>query len=412
MAAPRSTSRRTARAASVYASSEEALAIIRAGGMLILTDDEQRENEGDFVMAAEHVTPAAINFMITHGRGLVCVSAPPEKIEQIGLQMMVERNTSKMGTPFTVSIDVKDGTTTGISAHDRYATIKRFVQPNARLTDFSVPGHVFPLRATAGGVLRRAGHTEASSDLARLAGCAPVGVLCEILHKDGRMARMPELEKIARKFGLKIYTIAELIRYRRRTECLINNTVSVDFPTRYGMFKLHLFESTVEDQHHLALVMGNVCGRKPVLVRVHSECLTGDALHSLRCDCGMQLATAMQRIAQEGRGVLLYMRQEGRGIGLPAKLRAYHLQDKGADTVEANEQLGFPADLRDYGYGAQMLTALGVRAVRLLTNNPRKIIGLDGYGIKIVERVPLQIDANPHNRRYLAAKSKKLGHLL
>lgn len=411
-ARPTASARRRARAASVFATSAEALAIIRTGGMLILTDDEQRENEGDFVMAAEHVTPAAINFMITHGRGLLCISAPPEKIEQVGLQMMAERNTSKMGTPFTVSIDAKEHTTTGISAHDRYVTIKRFVQPNARLADFSVPGHVFPLRATAGGVLRRAGHTEASSDLARLAGCAPVGVLCEILHKDGSMARMPELQVIARKFGLKIYTIAELIRHRRKTECLVDNTVTVDFPTRYGMFKLHLFESTVEDQHHLALVMGNVRTPKPVLVRVHSECLTGDALHSLRCDCGMQLDAAMQRIAEEGRGVLLYMRQEGRGIGLPAKLRAYHLQDKGADTVEANERLGFPADLRDYGYGAQMLTALGVRRVRLLTNNPRKIIGLDGYGINIVERVPLRVEANPHNRRYLAAKSKKLGHLL
>ncbi len=412
----RATGRRPAAAAAaraqLYATTAEALAIMRSGGMLILTDDEQRENEGDFVMAAEHVTPKAINFMITHGRGLLCISAPPEKIEQLGLQMMVERNTSKMGTPFTVSIDVKDGTSTGISAHDRDATIRRFVQPEARLGDFNVPGHVFPLRATTGGVLRRAGHTEASCDLARLAGCAPVGVLCEILHDDGSMARMPELEVIARKFGLKIYTIAELIRHRRKTECLVQDSVQVAFPTRHGMFTLHLFESTVEDQHHLALVLGDIRTAEPVLVRVHSECLTGDALHSLRCDCGMQLDAALQRIAAAGRGVLLYMRQEGRGIGLPAKLRAYHLQDQGADTVEANERLGFPADLRDYGYGAQMLTALGVRAVKLLTNNPRKIIGLDGYGIEIVERVPLRIHANPHNRRYLAAKSKKLGHLL
>ncbi|MCX7846808.1 MAG: bifunctional 3,4-dihydroxy-2-butanone-4-phosphate synthase/GTP cyclohydrolase II [bacterium] len=396
----------------MFASTEEALRIIRGGGMLILTDDEQRENEGDFVMAAEHVTPEAINFMITHGRGLLCISAPPEKIEQVGLQMMAERNTAKMGTPFTVSIDAREGTTTGISAHDRYTTIKRFVQANARLADFSIPGHVFPLRAAAGGVLRRAGHTEASCDLARLAGCAPVGVLCEILHKDGSMARMPELQALARRFKLKIYTIAELIRHRRKTECVVREVVKVDFPTRFGKFTLHLFESTVEDQHHLALVMGNVRTRSPVLVRVHSECLTGDALHSLRCDCGMQLDAALQRIAEEGRGVLLYMRQEGRGIGLPAKLRAYHLQDKGADTVEANERLGFPPDLRDYGYGAQILNALGVRAVRLLTNNPRKIIGLDGYGIKIVERVPLRVEATPYNQRYLETKTKKLGHLL
>lgn len=400
------------RTQSVFATTEEALQIIRSGGMLILTDDEQRENEGDFVMAAEHVTPAAINFMITHGRGLLCISAPPEKIEQVGLQMMVAQNTAKMGTPFTVSIDAREGTTTGISAHDRCTTIKRFVQPTARLHDFSIPGHVFPLRAAPGGVLRRAGHTEASSDLARLAGCAPVGVLCEILHTDGSMARMPELQKIARRFKLKIYTIAELIRYRRKTESLIRDVVAVDFPTKYGRFTLHLFESTIEDQHHLALVMGNVRTRTPVLVRVHSECLTGDALHSLRCDCGMQLDAAMQRIAEEGRGVLLYMRQEGRGIGLPAKLRAYHLQDKGADTVEANERLGFPADLRDYGYGAQMLNALGVKSVRLLTNNPRKIVGLDAYGINIVERLPLRVGETPYNRKYLETKSKKLGHLL
>jgi 3,4-dihydroxy 2-butanone 4-phosphate synthase/GTP cyclohydrolase II len=316
-----------------------------------------------------------------------------------------------MGTPFTVSIDAHEGTTTGISAHDRCETIRRFVRADAHREEFGVPGHVFPLRATPGGVLRRAGHTEASADLARIAGCTPAGVLCEILHSDGSMARMPELEQLARTFNLKIFTIAELIRYRRRTECLIADTVQVDLPTEFGQFRLHLFESTIEDQHHLALTMGDLRDPAPPLVRVHSECLTGDALHSLRCDCGNQLDAAMARIGQEGRGVILYMRQEGRGIGLPAKLRAYHLQDKGADTVEANVKLGFPPDLRDYGYGAQMLVALGVKRLRLLTNNPRKIIGLDGYGLEVIERVALKIEPNPHNRRYLATKFSKMGHL-
>ncbi len=394
-----------------FATPEEAFAIIRAGGMLILTDDETRENEGDFVMAAEHVTPDAVNFMITHGRGLLCLSAPGEKMDAVGLGMMVAKNTALMGTPFTVSIDAREGTTTGISAHDRCETIRRFVQPDARRDDFGVPGHVFPLRASAGGVLRRAGHTEASADLARLAGCAAAGVLCEILHSDGSMARMPELLQLAKKFNLKICTIAELIRYRRRTECLINDAVQIDLPTEFGAFRLHLFESTIEDVHHLALTMGDLADPAPPLVRVHSECLTGDALHSLRCDCGMQLKAAMARIGAEGRGVILYMRQEGRGIGLPAKLRAYHLQDKGADTIEANAKLGFPPDLRDYGYGAQMLVALGVKRLRLLTNNPRKIIGLDGYGLEVVERVSLKMEPNPHNQRYLDTKFSKMGHL-
>ncbi len=396
----------------LFATPEEALAIIRDGGMLILTDDAKRENEGDFVMAAEHATPEAVNFMITHGRGLLCIPASGEKIDEVGLPMMVERNTSKMGTPFTVPIDAKEGTTTGISAHERCETIRRFVRPGATRDDFNIPGHLFPLRAGKGGVLRRAGHTEGTTDLARLAGCLPIGLLCEILNKDGTMARMPALEEIAKEHGLKIFTIAELIEYRRRNERLIREVVRVDFPTEFGEFDLHLFESTIEDQHHLALVMGDISGDEPVLVRVHSECLTGDALHSLRCDCGMQLEAAMRCIGAEKRGVVLYMRQEGRGIGLPDKLRAYHLQDRGADTVEANEKLGYAPDLRDYGYGAQMLTALGLGKIRLLTNNPRKIIGLEGYGIEIVARVPLKIEPNPYNKRYLETKTKKLGHML
>jgi len=395
-----------------FVNTEEALDIIRNGGILILTDDEKRENEGDFVMSAEHATSETVNFMITNGRGLLCISGSEEKINKIGLPMMVEKNTSKLGTPFTVPIDAKVGTTTGISAHERCETIKQFVKDNASIDDFNIPGHLFPLKAVKGGVLKRAGHTEGTTDLARLSGCKSIGLLCEILNEDGTMARMPQLEKIAKKFDLKIATITDLIEYRRRNEQIIEDSVQTNLPTDYGDFTLHLFESIIENQHHLAIVMGDISGDEPVLVRVHSECLTGDALHSIRCDCGMQLDTAMQLIAKEGRGAILYMRQEGRGIGLPAKMHAYHLQDKGADTVEANEKLGYAADLRDYGYGAQMLTALGLTKIKLMTNNPRKIVGLEGYGIEIVERVPIKIEPNPHNKRYLDTKNKKLGHIL
>ena len=324
----------------------------------------------------------------------------------------MKKNTSKLGTPFTVPIDAKIGTTTGISAQERCETIKQFAKDDANIDDFNIPGHLFPLRAAKGGVLKRAGHTEGTTDLARLARCKSIGLLCEILNEDGTMARMGHLEKIAEKFGLKIATITDLIEYRRRNEQIIVDSVQTNLPTDYGDFTLHLFESKIENQHHIAIVMGDVSGDEPILVRVHSECLTGDALHSMRCDCGMQLDAAMQRIATEGKGAILYMRQEGRGIGLPAKMHAYHLQDKGADTVEANEKLGFAADLRDYGYGAQMLTALGLTKIKLMTNNPRKIIGLEGYGIEIVERIPIKIEPNPHNKRYLNTKNIKLGHML
>lgn len=392
---------------------DEAVEAYRNGEILIVVDDEDRENEGDFVMAAEKVTPEAINFMAKHGRGLICVPMTRQRLDALELGMMVSDNTAPLGTNFTISVDAREGISTGISAADRAHTIHVLIDERSRPRDLARPGHLFPLRAQDGGVLVRAGHTEAAVDLARIAGLAKhAGVLCEIMDDDGSMARVPRLLEIAAQFGLKIITIADLIEYRQRTEKLIRRTETIDFPSKYGHFSLHLYESDVDANAHLALVKGDVSDGRPVLVRVHSECLTGDILGSLRCDCGDQLGQAMQQIEREGRGVLLYMRQEGRGIGLANKIHAYRLQELGKDTVEANEALGFKADLRDYGIGAQILRDLGVQRIRLLTNNPKKVVGLAGYGLQIVERLPIEIPANGHNHRYLRAKRDKLGHLL
>ena len=391
---------------------QDALKDIAAGTIVIVIDDEDRENEGDFVMAAEKVTPEAINFMATHGRGLICVSATGERIEELGLKPMVAVNTSLYGTPFTESIDVIHSTTTGISAYDRAATVRAFADAKFARKDFARPGHVFPLRAREGGVLRRAGHTEASVDLARLAGLYPAGVLCEIMDEDGRMAKLTALRRIAERFRLRIVTVDDLIRYRMTEEKQVRCTARTSIPTPYGTFELRLYECMLDNYHHIALIKGEVSGRENVLVRVHSECMTGDVFGSLRCDCGEQLRLALKRIAEEGRGVLLYMRQEGRGIGLVNKLKAYALQDSGLDTVEANEHLGFPPDPRDYGIGAQILADLALHKIRLLTNNPRKIVGLEGYGLKVSERVPISVGATEHNREYLETKRDKLGHLI
>ncbi|HUV30257.1 MAG TPA: bifunctional 3,4-dihydroxy-2-butanone-4-phosphate synthase/GTP cyclohydrolase II [Acidobacteriota bacterium] len=390
----------------------EAVEDVRKGKFVIVVDDEDRENEGDLIMAAEEITPEAVNFLATRGRGLVCVPMTEARMEALGLRPMVDRNTAKHGTRFAVSVDALDGTTTGISAHDRAATIRKLVDTDTRPEELGRPGHVFPLQAVAGGVLSRAGHTEAAVDLARLAGFQPIGVLCEIMDDDGTMARVPRLHEIARKYDLKMITVRDLIAYRHHTEKLVHRLSVVGFPTAYGDFKLHLYGSDIDDHHHLALVKGDVAGKPDVLVRVHSQCLTGDVFGSHRCDCGPQLHKAMQRVEKEGTGVILYMRQEGRGIGLANKLFAYELQDAGRDTVEANEDLGFKADLRDYGVGAQILVDLGLNSIRLLTNNPRKVIGLKGYGLEITERVPLQTEPTRHNHRYLETKRDKLGHLL
>lgn len=397
---------------SPFSSIPEAIEEFKAGRILIVIDDEDRENEGDFIMAAERVTPKAINFMARYGRGLICLPTTRERLEELKIPSMVPENTAKLGTRFTVTVDAVKGTTTGISAHDRAETIRTFVRPDSRPEDLARPGHIFPLQAFEGGVLRRAGHTEATVDLARLAGMSPAGVLCEILDEDGTMARLPRLMEIAKEHGLKIITIKDLIEYRRRTERLIRKVVTTTLPSRFGEFIAHLYEDLLTGDHHVALVKGEVPGAQQVLVRVHSQCLTGDVFGSLRCDCGEQLNRALKRISDEGCGVVLYMRQEGRGIGLANKLRAYALQDQGRDTVEANQELGFPADARDYGIGAQILADLGLTTIRLMTNNPLKRSGIEGYGLTVVETVSIQASPNQFNAKYLATKRGKLGHLL
>ncbi len=390
----------------------EALEDIKQGKFVIVIDDEDRENEGDLIMAAEKATPQAINFFVSKGKGLVCVSLPEDHLERLELSPMVNRNTARLGTKFTVSVDLLEGTTTGISAFDRSLTIQKLADENSKPDEFGRPGHVFPLQAMRGGVLSRAGHTEAAVDLSRLAGLKPVGVLCEVMDDDGSMARVPKLAQIAKEHNLKMITVRDLIEYRRQNERLIHKITDVAFPTKHGDFRLHLYRSDVDDHHHLALVKGDVRDKDRVMVRVHSQCLTGDVFGSGRCDCGSQLEKAMQRVEAEGAGVILYMRQEGRGIGLVNKILAYELQDHGRDTVQANEELGFDADLRDYGIGAQILVDLGLKSIRLLTNNPRKVIGLKGYGLEIIEREALEIEPNEHNHRYLETKRDKLGHLL
>ncbi len=391
---------------------EEAIEDIREGRMVVVCDAEDRENEGDLTMAAQFITPDAINFMATHGRGLICLALTGERCDELGLDLMAAKNESPFQTAFTVSIEAREGITTGISAHDRARTVQVAIDPSSRPRDLVQPGHIFPLKAKDGGVLARTGQTEAAVDLARLAGLNPSGVICEVMNDDGTMARVPDLERYCAKHGLKMITVADLIAYRRRHDKLIERVVETHLPTQFGDFQVVGFRSLVDEKHHVAMVKGDIAGEDDVLVRVHSECLTGDVFHSLRCDCGEQLEDAMARIEQEGRGVLLYLAQEGRGIGLLNKLRAYKLQENGLDTVDANIELGLPADLRDYGIGAQILVDLGLSSIRLLTNNPRKIVGLEGYGLTVTDQVPIEHAPGEHNREYLRAKKDRLGHML
>jgi 3,4-dihydroxy 2-butanone 4-phosphate synthase / GTP cyclohydrolase II len=395
-----------------FASIDDALKAVRDGRMIIVVDDEDRENEGDLTIAAEKITPEAINFMATHGRGLICMPMTAERLDELDIPLMVRENSTRFDTAFCISVEAKGVTTTGISAADRAATVLAAIDPATRPADLARPGHMFPLRARPGGVLVRAGQTEAAVDLARIAGLYPAGVICEIMNPDGTMARVPELAKFAKRHSLLMITIADLIQYRMRTEGLVRRVAAAGLPTDHGEFRVFAYESLIDQETHIALVRGEIGDGEGVLVRVHSRCLTGDVFHSARCDCGAQLDTAMSRIAAEGRGVLLYLNQEGRGIGLANKIRAYELQDEGLDTVEANERLGFKADQRDYGIGVQILKDLGVRSMRLLSNNPRKLVGLEGYGLSVAEWLPLEIPASDHSRDYLRVKKEKLGHKL